>query len=126
MSAVRDEPRLRALLGGPEWRWWRSRARTELEAGRELPAVISLASPSADERDAANRLFATPGVSGAVRVRHGDLVRLRAADIPPASVAAVRSRHGRCVRSPHAICSTLTRLRAVRASTSAVGSISLV
>jgi uncharacterized protein (TIGR02679 family) len=73
MSAVHDLVRLRALLGSDAWRWWRERARAELEAGRLIPAVISQTEPSENEREAANRLLATPGATGPVRVRSTDL-----------------------------------------------------
>jgi uncharacterized protein (TIGR02679 family) len=73
MSGVRDPARLRPLLGTDAWRWWRERVRTELEAGRPIPATITRKEPTEAEREAANRLFGTPGDLGPVRIRSAEL-----------------------------------------------------
>lgn len=73
MSGVHDLIRLRTLLGSDAWRWWRNRARAELEAGRQIPAVITQKDPTDAEREAANRLLASPGAMGPVRIRSVDL-----------------------------------------------------
>jgi len=74
--SVRDPLRLRAVLGTAAWQWWRERAREHLEAGRPLPAVVTLTQPSAEQRQAANRLFSRPGQQGAVQVAHAQLLAL--------------------------------------------------
>ncbi len=74
--SVCDTARLRHLLGGPEWQWLRSRLRRTLEGGSGLPASVTLVSPTAAERQAANRLLATPGAVGPVRLRLAELARL--------------------------------------------------
>lgn len=68
MNQVHDAGRLRGLLGGEAWIWWRERARKALEERRPIPAVITLSNPTAAEREAANRLFGTPGAFGTIRV----------------------------------------------------------
>lgn len=92
MSGVRDLHRLRALLGGEAWRWWRERARKELEARRPLPATISLSAPAPAQREAANRLFGTPEAAGPIRVRTAEIESLLreagiADDLPCALIA---------------------------------------
>ncbi len=67
--ATQDLVRLRKVLGVPAWAWLRTRLRRRLAAGRGLPEVAVLRDPGAAERRAANALFATPGVTGPVRVR---------------------------------------------------------
>jgi uncharacterized protein (TIGR02679 family) len=74
--SVQDPQRLLALLGTPEWRWWRERARASLEDGRALPAVVTLRLPSPEQRLAANRLFSRPGQQGPLQVDHAQLLQL--------------------------------------------------
>ncbi len=66
---IRDAVRLRRLLGGADWAWWRGRARSALAAGRGLPTLSTLVQPTPGQRQAANELFGTPGAIGPVRVR---------------------------------------------------------
>ena len=73
MMGVQDLGRIRALLGGDEWRWLRQRLRVELEAGRPIPRSLVRREPTQAEREAANRLFAKPGVVGPVRVSTEEL-----------------------------------------------------
>lgn len=73
MNDVRDPVRLRALLGTEAWRWWRQRVRTEIEAGRPIPATITRQDPTEAEREAANRLLGTPGAAGPIRLRSADI-----------------------------------------------------
>lgn len=92
MSVVRDAVRLRSLLGGEAWAWWRDRARKALEERRPVPATITLSNPTAAEREAANRLFGTPGAIGPIRVRTAALETLLrdagiADDVPCALIA---------------------------------------
>ncbi len=87
-----DDPiRLRKVLGVPAWAWLRTRLRKRLAAGRELPAVVVLREPSAEQRRAANALFATPGATGPVRVRLNALASVLreaglAGDVPQALI----------------------------------------
>lgn len=76
MSGVHDLKRLRALLGSEAWAWWRARLRAELESRRPLPGTVSKAQPTVAEREAANRLLATPAAIGSIRVRTEDIIRL--------------------------------------------------
>jgi uncharacterized protein (TIGR02679 family) len=60
-NAPADDDRLRQLLGGAGTAWIVERVRHRLELGEEdLTGRIRLASPSADERLAANRLMGPP------------------------------------------------------------------
>ncbi len=78
MNGVRDLARLRSLLGSETWKWWRKRIRVELEAGRDIPGTITLKSPTEAEREAANRLFGTPGETGSVRIKSAVLALMLA------------------------------------------------
>ena len=73
---IRDRERLVRLLGGPAWAWWRRRAWRELAAGRSLSATWILVEPTAEERQAVNRLLATPGSAGTIRLRQTELSAL--------------------------------------------------
>lgn len=96
--SVLDVGRLKALLGSDAWRWWRDRVRRELEARRPIPASISLANPSAAQREAANRLLATPGATGPIRLRTDQLALiLREAGIADDLVSALIALDGELV-----------------------------
>ena len=73
---IHDRNRLDRLLGGPAWTWWRHRAWRELAAGRSLSASWVLPEPTAEERLAVNRLLATPGTTGPIRLRQAELLAI--------------------------------------------------
>ncbi|MFC0602838.1 TIGR02679 family protein [Streptomyces palmae] len=88
--AAADLPRLRRLLGVPELEWLVERVRGRLVAGRPLTGVVSLATPTSDQRSAVERLLARPpggGRSLTVRLEAVDAV-LRRSGISPEGLAA--------------------------------------
>ncbi|MFJ2375227.1 TIGR02679 family protein [Streptomyces sp. NPDC087769] len=85
-----DDVRLRRLLGAPGLGWLVDRARRRLERGQPLTGPVSLSSPTADQRMAAERLLGrAPGGGRSLSVRLDavdDL--LRRSGISPAGLAA--------------------------------------
>ncbi|MFJ2751022.1 TIGR02679 family protein [Streptomyces sp. NPDC087297] len=87
-----DEARLRRLLGGADLAWLVERARRRLERGQPLTGAVSLATPSAAERMAAERLLGrAPGAGRALTVRLDavDAVLVRSGISPGGLVAAM-------------------------------------
>uniref|UniRef100_A0AAU2VLL9 TIGR02679 family protein n=1 Tax=Streptomyces sp. NBC_00008 TaxID=2903610 RepID=A0AAU2VLL9_9ACTN len=85
-----DDVRLRRLLGAPGLSWLVDRARRRLERGQPLTGPVSLSSPTADQRMAAERLLGrAPGGGRSLSVRL-DVVDdvLRHSGISPAGLAA--------------------------------------
>ncbi|MEU9083748.1 TIGR02679 family protein [Streptomyces sp. NPDC048357] len=95
-----DEARLRRLLGGADLAWVVERARRRLERGQPLTGAVSLATPSPEERAAAERLLGrTPGAGRALTVRLDavDAVLVRSGISPAGLEAAVTVLTGRVV-----------------------------
>ncbi|MCX4696465.1 TIGR02679 family protein [Streptomyces sp. NBC_01408] len=95
-----DEARLRGLLGGADLAWLVERARRRLERGQPLTGAVSLATPSAAERVAAERLLGrAPGAGKALTVRLDavDAVLVRSGISPGGLEAAVTVLTGRVV-----------------------------
>lgn len=89
-AATVDDVRLRRLLGAPGLSWLVDRARRRLERGQPLTGPVSLSSPTADQRMAAEGLLGrAPGGGRSMSVRL-DVVDdvLRRSGISPAGLAA--------------------------------------
>ncbi|MFI6944519.1 TIGR02679 family protein [Streptomyces sp. NPDC050422] len=85
-----DDVRLRRLLGAPGLAWLVDRARRRLERGQPLTGPVSLSSPTADQRMAAERLLGrAPGGGRSLSVRLDTVDDLlRRSGISPEGLAA--------------------------------------
>ncbi|WP_149182905.1 TIGR02679 family protein [Streptomyces sp. TRM49041] len=92
-----DVPRLRRLLGAPEFGWLVERVRGRLAAGQPLTGAVSLAAPTPGQRSAVERLLARApggGRSLTVRLEAVDAVLRRSGISPDGLAAAVTALTG--------------------------------
>src|SRR5215211_6066072 len=93
MGAAPDLERLRRLLSGEDTAWLLDRARRRLASGKPLSGVVTLASPSGDQRRAVERLLgrrAGMGSSLSVSFDELDAVLRRSGAAPDGFAEAVR------------------------------------
>ncbi|MEU3189058.1 TIGR02679 family protein [Streptomyces sp. NPDC006992] len=92
-----DLPRLRRLLGGPGTAWLVDRIRRRLAREEPLTGVVSLSGPTAEQREAAERLLGRAprgGGSLSVRLEAVDGILRRSGVSPSGLVAAVTALGG--------------------------------
>ncbi|GAA2622754.1 hypothetical protein GCM10010425_17100 [Streptomyces spororaveus] len=92
-----DEERLRRLLGGPDLAWLLERVRRRLERGQQLTGPVSLATATAAQRAAAERLLGRAPSGGralTVRLDAVDAVLVRSGISPGGLTAAVTALTG--------------------------------